>query len=76
MRAMFLTPSIGADLLLLAIMAVMAGHAWSLHARRRWSLFDPLNTFWAGILICFVLQPITGYEVFVSWHRRPVLPRA
>jgi hypothetical protein len=65
---MFLTPSALADLLMLAIIGVMAGHAYWLHRRGRWFVLDPLNTFWAGLLVYFVVDGAGYAELFISWH--------
>ena len=35
-------------------------------------VLDPLNTFWAGILVCYVLQPLRGAAYFISWYSEAV----
>lgn len=69
---MFLTPSPVADLLMVAIVGVMAGHAWWLHGRGRWFVLDPLNTFWLGLLMYFVLDGAGNAELFISWYNQSV----
>lgn len=56
------------NLLILAILMGIAGHSVSLWRRGRWWAFDPLNAFWAGVLTCYVHQPLSYGEVFIGWH--------
>ena len=65
---MSLTPSIIADLLLLGILGLISGHGYYLYRQRRWLLFDPLNLFWGGVLVCYVEQPISHAATFIGWH--------
>ncbi len=69
---MFLTPSIPADLLIVMIVGLMVVHSVKLISARRWLLFDPLNTFWAGIFIVYVIQPISFAKTLISWHHNGV----
>lgn len=57
-----------ADLLLMGIILIMLVHAFILYRQKRFLLLDPLNAFWAGSLICYVLQPFSHSEVFRSWY--------
>ena len=70
-----LTPSITGDLFLLAIVALIGTHTFISWSRGTWILFDPLNTFWAGVLVCYVLQPISGADLFISWHGEPIFSK-
>jgi hypothetical protein len=36
--------------------------------QNRWLAFDPLNAFWAGVLICYVEQAVSHSETLISWH--------
>lgn len=49
---------------------VIIWHTYSLAKRRLFNVFDPLNAFWAGMLVVYFLQPIDFYDVFVSWYGR------
>ncbi len=66
---MILTSSATADLLILMIVGLIVVHSVKLIFARRWLLFDPLNTFWAGVFIVYVVQPVSFAETFISWHR-------
>lgn len=72
---MFLTPTIIGDLSILAILGLMVGHWRHLKSTNRWLLLDPLNTFWIGILVCYVGQPLLGGSLFVSWHSATVFDK-
>lgn len=52
---------------------IVALHSWFLVKQRRWFAFDPLNTFWAGVLVCYVLQPLAHAATFVQWQGRDVV---
>lgn len=63
-----ISPSIPADLLLLAVVAVIALHARYLVKARRWFFLDPLNLFWVGILVVYILSCLSFSEIFIAWH--------
>ena len=65
-----LTPGLSfqAILLISAIVGSIVFHSWRLWSRRQWFCFDPLNTFWAGIIVVFVLQPLKYGDTCNSWH--------
>lgn len=65
---MILTPSVLADLLIVLIVGLIGFHSVKLITAKRWLLFDPLNAFWAGVLIIYVNQPISFAEKLISWH--------
>jgi hypothetical protein len=65
---MLLTPSLLVDVGLIAIVLVMGWHASYCWRRRRFFLLDPLNAFWGGVVICYVVQPITEYDSLLSWR--------
>ena len=31
-------------------------------------MFDPLNLFWAGVVMCYVMQPVSYAKTFINWH--------
>lgn len=35
-------------------------------------MLDPLNAFWAGILLCYVQQPMLASDIFISWHNEDI----
>lgn len=72
---MFLTPSTTGNVLLLAIVGLIAGHSWHLYRQGRWLMLDPLNAFWAGILVVYIQQPIASSGVFISWHSEAVFDK-
>ena len=72
---MFLTPSPMADVLMLGIIGVILGHSNWLHKRGRWLAIDPLNTFWVGILIYFILDGALYADLFIAWHDSRVFER-
>ncbi len=65
---MGLTPSVFGDLLLLGFLVLVGAHSSKLYQQRRWLLLDPLNAFWVGLVFCYILQPIIGAKLFLSWH--------
>jgi hypothetical protein len=65
---MFFTPSLSVDLLLLAIMLLILGHAWSVFKKGRWFVFDPLNFFWVGAFVIYIKQPISYYQSLKLWY--------
>lgn len=65
---MILTPSVQADILIFCILSLIALHSFKLKRQCRWMLLDPLNTFWAGVLIVYILQPISYATTFIGWH--------
>lgn len=67
-----LTPTFLGDLLICAVLGLMGWHTWLLFRQRRWTLFDPLNTFWAGILVIYVGQPMLAGDILISWHNEAV----
>ncbi len=46
----------------------MSVHTVRLISAKRWLLFDPLNAFWAGVFIVYVVQPVSFAETLISWH--------
>jgi hypothetical protein len=63
-----LTPTPFGDIAIVCLLAVIGAHVALLHSQRRWLLFDPLNMFWAGYLVVYVLQPIKYGDVFIVWY--------
>lgn len=63
-----MTPSILADTLILIIICMICCHAFVLMREGRWMAFDPLNFFWIGIVMVYILQPVSNAEVLISWH--------
>ena len=51
------------------IVGLIVVHSVKLIFARRWLLFDPLNTFWAGVFIVYIAQPVSFAKTFISWHR-------
>jgi hypothetical protein len=62
------TPTPFGDFAILCLLAMIGAHAALLHAQGRWLLFDPLNMFWAGCLVVYVLQPVKYGDVFLGWY--------
>ncbi len=62
--------------LVFSIVAVMLGHTALQVSRGRWLCFDPINSFWAGVLIVSVLDPLKNSEVYKSWHATGVMETA
>lgn len=60
--------SLLSGVLLAAICGLIGLHALYLRARRRLLFLDPLNMFWGGVLVCYVLQPLQFGDVFAAWH--------
>jgi hypothetical protein len=67
-----LTPTLFGDLAIACLLVVIGLHAAMLYAEGRWLLFDPLNMFWAGCVVVYVLQPIKYGEVFIEWYSSKV----
>lgn len=65
---MILTPSPLADILIFCILGLIGIHTFKLHSKGRWLLLDPLNMFWAGVLVVYVMQPISHASTFIDWH--------
>ncbi len=68
---MIFTNSYISDFILIATIAVISLHAKILHNRGRLIIFEPLFTFWAGILITNIYQPIIYYKQLLNWHQSP-----
>ncbi len=68
-----MTSSLLADSLIVLILALMAGHAVYVNNKRGWLAFDPLNAFWAGAVVIYVLQPIEFGSILVRWYGVEVL---
>lgn len=66
---MIITPSPLADILIICILGLIAIHSLKLKNQWRWMLLDPLNMFWAGVLVVYVLQPISYAKTFIGWHQ-------
>lgn len=65
---MFFTPSLQVDLLVIAVVGLFVGHSEFVYRNRRWSMLDPLNFFWAGALVIYVLQPLRFYNPLEQWY--------
>jgi hypothetical protein len=63
-----LTPTLFGDFAILCLLAMIGAHAALLCAQGRWLLFDPLNMFWTGYLVVYVLQPVKFGDVFIVWY--------
>lgn len=63
-----MTPSLLADFVIAAILVMIAAHAIHVHHRRGWLAFDPLNAFWGGVLVIYILQPIEYGRILVFWY--------
>ncbi|MHB8173617.1 MAG: hypothetical protein ACYDFU_04050, partial [Nitrospirota bacterium] len=61
--------------LFILIPGLMFFHVSKLYLQKRWFFFDPLNMFWGGALVCYVLQPITYGNIFLAWHGEDVLEK-
>jgi hypothetical protein len=46
----------------------MAGHTFSLLRRGKWMALDPINAFWAGVFVVYIVQPVQFGDVFARWH--------
>ncbi len=70
-----LTSSVLGDVYLLAVVALIAWHARACALRGRFFVLDPLNAFWAGVLVCYVWQPVVHHESLVSWRGMEVIEK-
>lgn len=70
-----LTGSWIGDMLILAIVGLMAAHSYRLHATGRWMAFDPLNFLWAGAAVVYVMQPVMYSESLRSWRIPGILEK-
>src|SRR5205814_1749410 len=70
-----LMPSLIAIALILATVALIAVHTARLIRRERWNTFDPLNAFWGGVLVVYVIQPLSHGALYESWHSSGVMER-
>jgi hypothetical protein len=61
------------SLLLVAIVLLIAGHTLYLMRRGRWLALDPLNAFWGGVVVVYIIQPIQFGDVTSSWHSPGIL---
>ncbi len=61
------------DIAVLGILVLISGHALLLAQRRRWLAISPLNAFWGGVLVCYVIQPLLYGKVFIYWNGREVI---
>jgi hypothetical protein len=62
--------------LLLGIVTLMGLHTLSLARRGRLMLLDPLFSFWAGILVVYVAQPLSFRHLFLEWHSAQLIDEA
>lgn len=51
----------------LVLLLIGAHCAWQ-WKRGRFFILDPINTFWAGLFVCYVLQPLNFGAQLRSWH--------
>ncbi len=70
---MIFTDSALTDLWILLTLALFVAHVWNLKRKRRWLIFDTLNYFWVAVIVIYVLETVSNYEVYVSWYGVPVV---
>ena len=56
------------SLLILGIVLLIGGHTFSLMRRGKWLALDPLNAFWGGVFMIYVVQPVQFGDVLARWH--------
>lgn len=64
------------SLLILGIVLLIGGHTFYQMRRGKWLALNPLNAFWGGVFMVYVVQPIQFGEVLASWHTPGVMDRA
>jgi hypothetical protein len=67
------TPTLLGDVLLFALLGVMVAHGLWQARRGRWQLLDPLNFFFIGMVMVFVVQLLQDGKTLIEWHGTPVL---
>lgn len=65
---MVFTSSTLIEFFILGIIFIIFGHFWSLYQKKRWLVFDPLNFFWAGASVIYIIQPIRHYQQLIGWY--------
>lgn len=70
---MIFTPSPLIDLFIILIMLISILHVRFLYHRKRWVIFDPLNFFWAGVVVIYIKQPIEMYGSLIYWYGQDVI---
>ena len=55
-------------LLAVGIVVLIGAHTVSLIRRGRWRVLDPLYTFWGGVVMVYVVQPVQHGELMARWH--------
>ncbi|MBM4147418.1 MAG: hypothetical protein FJ224_00010 [Lentisphaerae bacterium] len=68
--------SVMLEMAVFGIVLLMAAHAIHQSHFRRWLAISPLNAFWAGVIVCYVIQPLIYGNVFSDWHGRAVVERS
>jgi hypothetical protein len=48
-------------------------HIWMLRRQGRWTIFDPLNFFWVGAFVIYVVDVLSNYDVYDLWYGRPIV---
>jgi hypothetical protein len=61
------------DVLLLGIAGLIILHTLSLVRRKRLLLLDPLYAFWGGIIIVYIVQPLSYGRIFIEWHSEEIV---
>lgn len=69
---MIFTDFFWADFWILGIIALIVGHSLILMRQNRWIAIEPLNAFWVGITVVYILQAIKYESVLNYWHTRGV----
>ena len=70
---MAFTSSAWFDLWIILTVMLFVIHVVNLKSKRRWLIFDPLNFFWAGVFVIYILEPISNYNAYVSWYGEGVV---
>jgi hypothetical protein len=66
---MIFTPSAVADILIFCILGLILFHTLALIRKGHWLLLDPLNIFWAGIVVVYIIQPSSYASTLIGWHQ-------
>lgn len=73
---MFLTSSVFSDFCLIGIVAVFFWHFRRLARTGRWTVFDPLNFFWAGVFVIYVIDALSNHDAYSLWYGESVVEDA
>jgi hypothetical protein len=73
---MLFTPSVLTDTFILLCVALFGWHIRKLSRQGRWTVFDPLNFFWVGVFVIYIIEVMSNYDAYELWYGQAVVEDA